>query len=303
MAVTLAQAALTESNPLRRGVIEMFAQESAVFDSIPIEPISGNAYSYNEETALPGTAFRTVNEAYVESTGVVNPQTERLTILGGDADVDRFVLQTSQSSLGDHKAHQTRLKVRSAQSTYVDALFEGDQNANSKQFDGLRKRLTGAQVVESAAPVSDDAFLEELDALFGAVDGGPDVVFAHEAVIARLKAVFRRNGGYDFINQEISGRRDVTWNGVRFVDPGNHWSGRKILDVDPANGTDVYAVKWSDGIGDVGVMGISNGGVQAYDLGELQEKPAHRVRVEFYCGLVVQGGRAAARLSGVQLSA
>ena len=52
--------------------------------------------------------------------------------------------------------------------------------------------------------------------------------------------------------------------------------------------------------GDAGVIGLTNGGLQAYDLGELDEKPAYRTRIEFYTGLAAQGGHAAARLRGVK---
>ena len=43
MAVTLAQAAALEGSPLRRGTMEMFSQTSAIFDRLPIEPITGAA--------------------------------------------------------------------------------------------------------------------------------------------------------------------------------------------------------------------------------------------------------------------
>ena len=72
MALTLAQVAATETDQVRRGVIELFREESTVFDRIPLAPVEGNAYSYNVEDTLPGTGFRTVNEAYVESTGLIN---------------------------------------------------------------------------------------------------------------------------------------------------------------------------------------------------------------------------------------
>ena len=78
MAVTLAQAAALEPSPLRRGTLEMFSQVSTVFDRLPIEPINGAAYAYAKDKVLPGTAFRTVNEAYIESTGLVNQDTESL---------------------------------------------------------------------------------------------------------------------------------------------------------------------------------------------------------------------------------
>ena len=87
MAVTLAQAALLSTDDLQRGVIETFVQASPVLDRLPLMQIEGNAYAYNKEATLPGVAFRSVNEAYVESTGTVVQASESLVILGGDAAV------------------------------------------------------------------------------------------------------------------------------------------------------------------------------------------------------------------------
>lgn len=303
MAVTLAQAAATESNDLRRGVIELFRQESVVFDRIGLEDIVGSSYSYNVDGALPGTGFRTVNEAWVESTGVINQRNENLVILGGDADVDRFIERTKGGTIGSHRAYQIKQKVKSAQSTYVDAFFNGDVNVNPKGFDGLRKRLIGDQVIDSKTEATNGDFLSELDDLFARVDGGmPDVVYANQKQIAKLKTLGRKSGGAEYINSEITGKREFTWNGVPFVDPGAHWQGREILPIVDGVG-DFYAVKFATGENDPGVLGITNGGVQVYDLGELQEKPAYRVRIEFYTGLAVQGGKAAARLRGVKTEA
>lgn len=300
MAVTFAQAAAVEAAPVRRGALEI-AQGLPLWDRLPWEPIEGNAYAYDKDRVLPGTAFRTVNEAYVESTGVINQDIERLTILGGDADVDRFIERTMQSSRGVLLADQVRMKVESAQATYADAFFNGDVNVNPKGFDGLRKRLIGDQVIDATSAANEEGFLDDLDILMGAV-GGADVVFGPSAVISRLKSLGRKVGGADYVNSEITGRREFTWNGVAFVDPGQHWSGRDILTVDD-DGGDLYAVKFARAWNQIGVMGITNGGLQAYSLGELEEKPAIRARVEFYSGLVVQGGKAAARLRGVHPTA
>lgn len=301
MAVTLAQAAINEPDPVRRGALESAVKVSTVWDRLPFEGIEGNAYAYDKDKTLPGTAFRTVNEAYIESTGVVNQDTERLVILGGDADVDRFIQSTFSESTGVLMASQVEMKLESAQSTYVDAMFNGDVDVNPKGFDGLKKRLVGGQVLDASAPLSDEAFLDDLDLLFAQVQGGlPDVVYAPSTVLPRLKALGRKVGGADYINSEITGKREWTWNGVAFVDPGEHWSGRRILEDDPTAGADLYAVKFANNFNDHGVMGITNGGLQAYFLGELDEKPAYRTRIDFYTGLVTQGGRAAARLRGVK---
>ena len=273
-----------------------------MWDRLPFEGITGNAYSYDKDKVLPGTAFRTVNEAYVESTGVVNQDTERLVILGGDADVDQFIEQTMQSSRGVLMADQVRMKLESAQSTYADAMFNGDVTANPKGFDGLRKRLVGSQVIDSTATASDEGFLDDLDILFAQITAGsPDVVYSPKEIIGRLKSLGRKVGGADYINSEITGKREFTWNGVPFLDPGEHWSGRRILPFN-ASGSDLYAVKFASSFNEAGVMGITNGGLQAKYLGELQEKPAVRTRIDFYTGLVVQGGSAAARLRGVAIA-
>lgn len=300
MAVTLAQAAALEADPVRRGALETASQVSQVWDRLPFENIEGNAYAYDKDKVLPGTAFRTVNEAYVESTGVINQDIERLVILGGDADVDQFIEKTMQSSRGVLMADQVKMKLESAQSTYVDTMFNGDVAVDPKGFDGLKKRLTGSQVIDSVAAANTEGFLDELDTLFGSVAGGPDVVYAPSSIIARLKSLGRKVGGADYVNSEITGKREFTWNGVSFIDPGKHWSGRQILGYDAADGGDVYAVSLASGLSDEGVLGITNGGLNAYFLGELQEKPAIRTRIDFYTGLAVQGGQAAARLRAVK---
>ena len=301
MAVTFAQAAAVEQAPVRRAALQTASAVSQVWDRMPFEMIEGNAYAYDKDKILPGTGFRSVNEAYVESTGLINQDVERLVILGGDADVDRFIEKTMQSSRGVLLADQIRMKLESAQATFVDTMFNGDVTVDPKSFDGLRKRLVGKQVITATAAANTEGFLDDLDTLLGACPGA-NVVYGPSTLIARLKSLGRKVGGAEYINSEITGKREFTWNGVSFIDPGEHWSGRPILSVDPAKGGDFYAVKFAQGEGQEGVMGIANGMLDCYLLGELQEKPAYRARIDFYPGLVAQGGRAAARLTGVKLS-
>ena len=199
MALTLAEAALLSENDLQRGVIETFVQSSPVLDRLPLMPIEGNAYAYNEEAALPGVAFRSVNEAYVESTGTVNQKTETLAILGGDADVDRFIVQT-RGNLNDQRAVQTSMKVKAASYKYQDTFFNGDVAIDPKGFDGLKKRLIGSQVFAAATngigPVAaGHDFFDALDALIAAVAGGPDALYANASVISKIWSSARRLGG------------------------------------------------------------------------------------------------------------
>lgn len=308
MAVTLAEAALLSQDNLQRGVIETFVQESTVLDRIPLLEINGNAYAYNEEASLPGVEFRAVNSAYAESTGTINQKTEKLVILGGDADVDTFIVAT-RGNLNDQRATQTRLKVKAASYKYQDGFINGDVAVDANSFDGLKKRLTGPQVVSAGTnglgPVAGGHdFFDKLDETLAAVNGGADVLYANRGIIARIMSSARRLGGSDFITEALTQKRVPTYNGIPLLDIGNKADGTAIIPQTETQGSSgvassIYAVRFGEDETDQAVAGLSNGGVQVKDMGEVDDKPVFRTRIEFFTGLGVFGGKAAARLQGV----
>ncbi|WP_405817314.1 hypothetical protein OG241_22585 [Streptomyces sp. NBC_01390] len=315
MALSLAESAKLSTTDLQRGVIETFVQESSILDRIPLMPIEGNSYSYNEEATLPGVAFRSVNEAYTESTGTVNQKSESLVILGGDADVDRFIVQT-RGNLNDQRAVQTRMKVKAAAYKFQDTFFNGDVATDAKSFDGLRKRLTGAQVVSAGtngAPIigagAEDShkFFDLMDGLVAAVPGlnsSNGAIYANRLVIAKVRSAARRIGGFEMVKEALTGKLVATYNGIALLDPGQNAAGADILPQTETQGSatdasSIYAVRFGQTEDDQAVTGLTNGGVMVDDLGQLETKPAYRTRIEFYCGLAVFGGKGAARLNGV----
>lgn len=311
MALSLVEAAKLSETDLQRGVIETFVQESSVLDRIPFMTIEGNAYAYNSEATLPGVAFRAVNDGYTESTGTVVQKTETLVILGGDADVDKFIVRT-RGNLNDQRAVQTRLKVKAASYKFQDAFINGDVAVDPLGFDGLRKRLTGAQVIAAATngmgPVAGGHdFFDALDALIAQVpglNGSNGALYTNSKVIAKVKSSARRLGGVEMIREALTQKMIATYNGVPLLDIGQTPAGADIIPATETQGSSsvassIYAVKFGDAEGDQAVTGLTNGGVQVYDLGELQTKPSYRTRVEFYTGLATFGGKAAARLTGV----
>ncbi len=314
-ALSLAEAAKLSQDDLQRGVLETFVQESAVLDRIPFLNVLGNAYAYNEEATLPGVAFRAVNEAYVGSTGTINQRTESLVILGGDADVDTFIVQT-RGNLNDQRALQTRGKVKAASYKYQDTFINGDVTVDANSFDGLKVRLTGSQVVSAGTnglPIVGNgttdplAFFDKLDELMAAVRGGANALYANAAVIAKLKSAGRRVGGVEMVREDLTGKRVVTWNGVPVLDLQSNAAGTLILPQTETKGTSsvtssIYAVKFGQSEQDQAVTGLTNGGVSVRDLGEIDSQPVFRTRLEIFTGLAVFGGYAAARLTGVLAS-
>lgn len=314
MAMTLAELAPITPDPLVRGITEIFVQESPILDRLPLKQIAGNAFAYSSELTLPGVAFRSVNEAYTESTGTFNQATETLSILGGDADVDTYLVKTG-GNLYDLRAVQSALKVKAASYAFQDTFFNGDVAVNPKAFDGLKKRLVGAQVISSGAngaAINTDAnarnnFFDKLDELLSLVkgiNGSNGAIYANNAVQAKIRSAGRQLGGTDMFKEALTGKNVLTYNGIPVLDPGDTAAGVRILAQTETQGTSnlassVYAVKFGSDVGDAGVTGITNGGISVRDLGEIDAKPVYRTRIEFFCGMAVFGGKAAARLTGV----
>lgn len=314
MALTLAQAAILSENDLQRGVIERFVIESPVLDRLPMLEIEGNAYAYNEELTLPGVEFRAVNAGYTESTGTVQQKTESLVILGGDADVDRFIVQT-RGNLNDQRATQVRLKVKAATYKFQDAFINGDVAVDANSFDGLKKRLTGSQVILAATNGmsvlgADDAarqlFLDKLDQAIAAVEG-PDsekVIYTNGTIGASISGALRRLL-IGTTQRDDLGRLFTDYRGIPIYNIGTKADGTTLIlpQTETAGASAVtsslYVVRFGQDEGDGAVTGLTNGGVDVRDLGELETKPVYRTRIEFYCGLGVFGPRAAARLSGL----
>ncbi len=217
MALNLTEAAKLSTDTLAKGVLETFVQVSPILDRIPLMNIDGNVYAYNEEAALPGVAFRGVNESYAESTGTFNQKSEKLVILGGDADVDRFIQQT-RSNVNDQRAEQTTLKVKAISYKFQETFFNGDSSVDAKSFDGLKKRLTGKQVIDAAEngmPILGDSnadihkFFDKLDELLGAVPGiNPTngAIYASSAIIRKIASAMRHISYDTTLQQDIGGK-------------------------------------------------------------------------------------------------
>lgn len=313
MAVTLVEAAKLSDDDLQRGVIETFVMEedSVILDRIPFLEIEGNSYKYNEEATLPGVEFRAVNAAFAESTGTVNPQTESLTILGGDADVDKFI-QKTRSNLNDQRATQERMKIKAATYKFQDAFINGDVAVDANSFDGLKKRLTGEQVIDAAKDglaiigESDDdrhAFLDKLDELIDRVLGGAEVLYMNRMIRGKIRSSARRIGKWETDRDEF-GRKVEFYDGIPLRDIGTNPDGSLVIPQTEKQGasevaSSIYAVRFGQDEGDRAVTGlISDDGVMVEDLGQLQVKPAYRTRIEMFVGLACFGP-GAARLRGV----
>lgn len=312
MAVTLAEAQGVSPDPRLPGVLRILLT-SNVLNRTPFENIAGGAFSYNQEATLPAAAFRAVNAGYTESTGTHTTATESLVILGGEYVVDRFLERTRSDGIGSLVAEQRDMKSRSIAAKWGDAFFNGDTAVDANSFNGLKKRLTGAQVISSGtngAAINTDAttrtaFFNRLDELLAAVPGAT-ALYANAQVIAQIRIAFRNATINNMTTDDLTGRPvDVpTWQGLPILDAGLKADQTNIIPQTEVQGTatnasSIYAVNYTQSLGQQGVVGLTNGGLQVDAPREMETKPSILGRIEFYCGLALLGPKPAARLSGV----
>ena len=81
MAMTLIEAAKSVQDPKLSGYIETLYVEEPTLQYVPFRTVAGLSLSYNQEAELPNVGFRNINEAFAESTGVLQPAIEVLWLL------------------------------------------------------------------------------------------------------------------------------------------------------------------------------------------------------------------------------
>lgn len=303
MALTLLEASKVNDGDIHRSaIIEMFAANSDILRVLPFEDVPGGSLSYNQEGKLPGVAFRGFNEAYSESTGIVNPQVEVLKIAGGDLDVDNAILKTRGM---DQRSAQEAMKVKALSLYLTGKVINGNTATQPREFDGLRVRIQGYQLVTanyvtpgSNLPLS----LEALDAAIDRVDNPTHLLMSLD--MRRKLTVAARNyqvGGFIDYAMDEFGKRVTLYNDlpiliVNYDDTGNFII--QFNEAGPAGGstcTSIYVVSIMTGM----LTGLQNGIMEVRDLGELQTKPVMRTRVEWLVGMAAMHGRCASRIWGI----
>jgi hypothetical protein len=303
MALTLLEASkLHDGDVERAAVIEMFAQNSDILAVLPFEDVPGGALAYTQEGKLPGVAFRGFNEAYSESTGILNPQVEVLRIAGGDLDVDRALLKTRGM---DQRSVQEAMKVKAMSLYLTGKIINGDSDTNNREFDGLRKRIVGNQLVpaNTGSPSANSPLsLEALDAAIDKVDNPTHLLMSKE-LRRRLTAAGRNTsvGGFISYGLDAFGRRIAHYNDLPILIADYDDTGAKIIDFNEAGpaGSTVSQSLYVLSVGDGKLTGIQNGVMEVEDLGHLQTKPVMRTRVEWLMSLCAMHGRCAARVWGI----
>jgi HK97 family phage major capsid protein len=294
MALTLAEAAKLANDRVLEGVIETIVQDSPVLQALPFIEITGNGLTYNRENTNPNATFFDVGDTWTEATPTFTQITATLKIIGGDADVDNFLL-TTRSNVQDLQAAIVRLRAKAVQQKFEDTFINGDAAVDTKSFDGIDKLTTGGQAATMGVNGA-TLTLAKLDELIDLVKGGgPGLLVMSKRTRRTLNNLARTTGGFLQTDRNEFGQMVQFYDGVP-IGVSDYVSDTKTVGSSSDCST-IYAVQLGEGA----LAGLTApGGLQVETIGSLETKDATRTRVKWYVSMALFNTIKVAKLIGVR---
>lgn len=294
MALTLLEAQKHAKTPQELAVVTELAA-GQLMSALPFRTIEGNGLFWKREESLPDVGFRNYNGALAESYAEVSQQSESLKLFGGDIKVDRAIVDLEGAAA---KAYQVQSRVRAMRMAWEALFINGDSNQSPSEFDGLAARIQAgsSQYFANGGGALD---LGKLDEVIDNVDaqGGSKYIICSKSARRALTKQARESGQIEISRSEF-GYQQTSYMGLPLLELDRDHKNVAILDSTPS-AQDMYVVSFGNDL----LTGIQNGGVNVRELGESFDQPQLITRVEWYCGLALVNGRAAARLAGVDATA
>jgi len=323
--ITLAQLAQVTKDPIKKYVGMQLIRESKILEMLPFENVNGlNVKAYWWEVLPTGGAFRSLNEGYTSyEDGQLGDGSESVYGFGGDITYDT-VLEKIKDVIGDPIQLQIDARIKSMGITWNDYFINGDVATDPKGFNGLKKRVASMDTRQTiyaagstAAPMDPTGsaalargFINKFNRGIRYCNaGGCNAIIMNENMIVGFSQVLsyiQGQGNYLSVTQDQYGREEVSFRGVKFVDPGlkKDQSTEIITETEVAgdagaDSTSIYFVAFNK---DNGVHGIQLSDFNAYQVGsgELEDSPAKKWRVDWWNGLASFGRHGIVRMRNIE---
>jgi HK97 family phage major capsid protein len=294
MALTLAEASKLSNDIILQGVIETIIQDSPILQALPFIEITGNGLTYNRENTNPAAAFFDVGDTWTESTPTFTQITATLKIVGGDADIDNFLL-TTRSNIQDMQSAVIGLKAKAVRTKFEDTFVNGDTAVDAKCFDGIDKLTTGGQIATMGVNGA-TLTLAKLDELIDLVKGDrPQMLLMSKRTRRSLNNLARTSGGFLETDRNEFGQMVQFYDGIP-VGVSDYISDAKTVGTSNDCST-IYAMQFGEGA----LAGLTApGGLTVEDIGSLETKDATRTRVKWYVTMALFNTLKVAKLTGVR---
>jgi hypothetical protein len=293
MALTLTEAAKLSNDILLTGVIETVVKESPVLQVLPFIEIVGNGLTYNRENAAASASFFDVGDTWTEDTPTFTQQTATLKILGGDADIDNFLIAT-RSNVQDLEAAVIQLKAKAVQQKFDDTFVNGDVAVDPKSFDGIDELITSGQTV-SMGTNGATLTLTRLDELVDQIKAGkPDMLLMSKRS-RRTMNELARSGSFLETDKNEFGQMMQFYDGIP-IGISDYIADDQTVGTSNDCST-IFALQFGEG----GVAGLTSPGMmQVERVGNLETQDATRTRVKWYVSLALFNTLKLAKLIGVR---
>lgn len=294
-----------DADPLTKDFVEIYAKNSDILDAITYtsDGVAAGAYRYNTEGAGPTMAFRGLNESYVSSIGVLNPQVETLKIAGGEFKVDTAIVRWQGQG---KRAKLVRSQQKSMARLITDKFLKGDNTSDNREIDGLQRRLplTGSQTIANTNASGGAALkLSKILELQDVVRNSTHWIMNKELRRAITMAQSDVNvSGYLTQDEDRFGR--IVWKLAGKPILVGYESGPEgaILPFTEANFGGGSAVATSIYLADLsedGVQMLQSEAPIVKDLGEMESEPQWLTRAEWDLSPVVENPYSIGRLSSI----
>jgi len=314
--LTLVEFAKECQDPIVKGVADTLWHESDPMKYIPWETIGSLYKKLIRIQDLPSVARRKLNASWTSSTGTTEPLTEGLSIIGGNIDLDKEMVEGNQT-IEDVRTLHTMMKTTALAYEFNDSFINGSVISDEDDFDGLKARCNrsdmSAQKILSATStnyITDTQahaldFLAEMDKLTYAIDGhNPTFLVTCDIGIRKINQALRIASVLRQDKDQFGQLVTMWGDNVPIYDIGvkADQSTKIMADEDIAGvaGSDyfsVYAVKVGEG---TDFWGIQKHALEVLDAGLLEDKVTYRTNVNWPVGLALIKKRAMARLYGVR---
>lgn len=320
MAITLAQIAKLENQPLRKAIILNIIRDAPLLDQLPFENIDSLKAVAVRWAKLPSVGWRKLNEGYTTSeTGDTEQVWESLFGFGGDITYDR-VLEKLKNMIVDPMTLQTQMKIKALAFDWKDKFINGDHSVDADSFEGLKKRVsvmparqtvwfagsTSAPLDPTASAANARAFFDKMaEAKKYCNSGQANAIFCNEGVelgLGRAARYMQTAGNFLDITKDSLDREIVTFQGVPLYDMGlkADQSTEIITNTEVAGdaGADSTSIYFASYNTEEGVTGIQLEDLKVYDPldgGEMESAPSKMLRIDWWNGLASFGSHGIVR--------
>jgi len=303
---TIAEMNKYTQNAFDAAVIDQLVKDSPILEALPFEELVGSALEYKRIETDSTAQVYDPGDTWDESTPVLSTAYAYLKIIGEDADVDNFALDTRSNKI-DIKGTVLANKIKAVRNKFCQLFYYGDSTTNPREFLGLQKLMTSTTLntVHTGAGTGNNLSIDDLRAAIDLIKGGAPTHMFMTKRIRRLISVY-----LDSIGDKFPAGRD------HFGKPCIVFDGIPIYTTDHITNTEVtasgaYSTRtlgacttiFMLNFGGQDVCGLQNGMIRTVPLGDLETKDALRWRVKWYVSMKMENQTTSSKVDGISLGA